>query len=126
MPRVSSLTITGFKSIRALENFKLTDLNVLIGANGAGKSNFIGMFRLLNEMYEQQLQIYMQKQGGPDALLHFGRKTTGRLHAEFYFANNGYKFDLIPTSDNRLIFEREVSCFGGRFYGTVANGVEFF
>jgi len=123
MPRVNSLTITGFKSIRALENFKLTDLNVLIGANGAGKSNFIGMFRLLNEMYEQQLQIYVQKQGGPDALLHFGRRTTDRLHAEFYFANSGYKFDLIPTSDNRLIFEREVSWFGGRFYPSDVGNV---
>ena len=113
MPSVKSLTITGYKSIRELRNFQLTDLNVLIGANGAGKSNFIGLFRLLNEMYEQQLQLYIQTQGGPDALLHFGRKTTDRLHAEFYFANNGYKFDLVPTNDNRLIFEREISWFGG-------------
>lgn len=97
-------------------------LNVLIGANGS-KSNFISLFRLLNEMYEQQLQIYIQKQGGPDALLHFGRSTTERLHAVFYFANNGYKFDLVPTSDNRLIFEREVSWFGGVFFNTTPSAI---
>ncbi|MBI3759176.1 MAG: chromosome segregation protein SMC, partial [Deltaproteobacteria bacterium] len=36
---ISKLTIEGFKSIRKLEDFKLRTLNVLIGANGAGKSN---------------------------------------------------------------------------------------
>lgn len=116
MSSVKSLTVTGYKSIRELRNFPLTNLNVLIGANGAGKSNFIGLFRLLNEMYEQQLQVFIQKQGGPDALIHFGRQTTDRLHAEFYFDRNGYKFDLIPTNDNRLIFENEISWFGGKFY----------
>lgn len=116
MSAVRSLTISGYKSIRKLDNFPLTNLNVLIGANGAGKSNFIGIFKLLNEMYEQQLQVYVQTQGGPDALLHFGRNTTDKLHAEFYFSSNGYKFDLIPTNDNRLIFKHEISWYGGERY----------
>ncbi|MCX7255966.1 MAG: AAA family ATPase [Polaromonas sp.] len=121
MSRVKSLTVSGYKSIRELKNFPLNSLNVLVGANGAGKSNFINLFRLLNEMYEQQLQLYVQKQGGPDALLHFGRGTSERLHAEFYFSANGYKFDLVPTSDNRLVFELEQSWFGGVFYKTASS-----
>ena len=60
MSSLNSLTITGYKSIRDLRKFKLNNLNVLIGANGAGKSNFIGLFRLLNEMYQQNLQVYVQ------------------------------------------------------------------
>ena len=113
MARLTSLTVIGYKSIRELRDFKLNNLNVLIGANGAGKSNFIGLFRLLNEMYQQNLQVYVQKQGGPDALLHFGRNTTEELHAEFYFGLNGYKFDLLPTADNRLIFKTECTWFSG-------------
>lgn len=109
MSSVKSLTITGYKSIRELRDFKLGSLNVLIGANGAGKSNFISLFRMLAEMVEQNLQVYVQTQGGPDALLHFGRNTTDKLHAEFYFSSNGYEFDLIPTNDNRLIFKSEIS-----------------
>lgn len=123
MSSVQSLSVTGFKSIRELRDFKLFNLNVLIGANGAGKSNFISLFRLLNEMYEQNLQVYIQTQGGPDALLHFGRNTTDRLHAEFYFARNGYKFDLVATSDNRLIFEREFSWFGGMFFDSTPSAL---
>lgn len=118
MSSVRSLSVSGFKSIRELKDFELTNLNVLIGANGAGKSNFIGLFRLLSEMYEHRLHLFVKTQGGPDAMLHFGRQKTERLHAEFYFARNGYKFDLIPTVDNRLIFEREVSWFGGVYFNT--------
>jgi predicted ATPase len=123
MPRVSSLTIEGYKSIQSLKNFELRNLNVLIGANGAGKSNFIGMFRLLNEMYEGRLQVFVQAQGGPDALLHFGRATSERLHAEFYFDLNGYKFDLLPTADNRIVFDSEISWFKGLHYSSSPSAV---
>ena len=34
---ISKLTIKGFKSIRELVDFELRDLNVIVGANGAGK-----------------------------------------------------------------------------------------
>lgn len=93
-------------------------LNVLIGANGAGKSNFISLFRLLNEMYEQRLQVFVQQQGGPDAILHHGRESTGCFYAAFHFGNNSYDFSLVPTSDNRLIFRWEASRFNGVFFST--------
>ena len=47
MTRLARMTVRGFKSIRELQDFKLERLNVLIGANGAGKSNFISFFRML-------------------------------------------------------------------------------
>ncbi len=44
---LDKLTIKGFKSIKTLEDFELSSLNVLIGGNGVGKSNFIDFFRML-------------------------------------------------------------------------------
>lgn len=109
MPAVQQLTITGYKSIRELHHFELRDLNVLIGANGAGKSNFIGFFRLLAQMYEQHLQLYVQQQGGPDALLHSSRKRSSSMRARLDFAAGvGYAFELTPTNDNRLVFADEI------------------
>lgn len=61
---IKKLTIEGFKSIRKLEDFELRRLNVLIGANGAGKSNFVGFFRLLRELIEQRLQTTVGIEGG--------------------------------------------------------------
>ena len=104
--QLSRIVLKGFKSIRECD-LKLNELNVLIGPNGAGKSNFIGFFRMIQEMLEGRLQVYISKQGGPDALLHFGRKRTEKFSAELYFGNNGYKFALEPTQDNRMMFSDE-------------------
>lgn len=103
---ISRLVIKGYKSIDEC-NIALDRLNVLIGANGAGKSNFIGFFRLINRILDAQLQTAVGLAGGPDALLYFGRKKTEELHAMLYFGNNGYHFTLKPTQDNRLMFEQE-------------------
>src|SRR5258707_15796098 len=101
---IKKLTIEGFKSIRKLEDFELRSLNVLIGANGAGKSNFVGFFRLLHELVEQRLQVALQTtEGGADACLFMGPKITERFVAKLYFGRYSYAFTLIPTLDNRLV-----------------------
>ncbi|MEH1790604.1 MAG: AAA family ATPase [Nostoc sp.] len=82
-------------------------MNILIGANGAGKSNFIGFFRMVGQLLEENLQVFVSRQGSPDALLHFGRKTTEQLEFQLYFGNNGYFATFEPTQDNRLMFARE-------------------
>nr|CAA6829172.1 MAG: Unknown protein [uncultured Thiotrichaceae bacterium] len=46
---IDRLTIRGFKSIQRLDDFPLNDLNVLIGANGAGKSNLVSYFSMLGK-----------------------------------------------------------------------------
>ena len=56
MSKLSNLTIKGYKSIQNLENFELSNLNILLGANGPGKSNFISVFKLLANMYAQNSQ----------------------------------------------------------------------
>ncbi len=103
---LSRMVLHGFKSIRSC-NVTLKDLTVMIGPNGAGKSNFIGFFRLVQQLLKGSLQVYTGKQGGPDALLHFGRKKTETLQAELFFGDSGYKFSLEPTQDNRLMFVDE-------------------
>lgn len=112
MPQLKRLTVRGFKSIRSLEDFELRGLNVLIGANGAGKSNFISLFRMLAELAERRLQLFVQEQDGPDAILCGTRKRTSQIDAEFYFARNGYRISLKPSGE-RLIFSREETWFGG-------------
>lgn len=123
MTKLNSLSVSGYKSIKSLENLELKNLNILIGANGAGKSNFLSIFCLLNAIENQQLQLYVQKHGGPDSLLHFGRKNTDKIHMEFYFGDkeNGYKFDLTSTNDNRLIFEQEKTWFEGYYFPSATH-----
>ncbi len=116
MPKLESLSVHGFKSIRSLTDFRPGRLNVLIGANGAGKSNFIGLFHMLARMVEKRLQVFVAEQDGPDALLFGGRKQTERIEAEFVFGVNAYSFCLVPVG-NRLVFEEEKT----RFFGWSKN-----
>ena len=118
--KLKSLTLRGYKSIAALEKFELGDLNVLIGANGAGKSNVISIFKLLAALADGNLQTFVQQQGGPDALLHGTRKRSKQLEAEVHFRpnggiTNGYRISLIPTQDNRLVFSREEPWIDGDY-----------
>lgn len=104
--QLSRIVLKGFKSIAKCD-LELSRVNILIGANGAGKSNFIGFFRMVGQLLEENLQVFVSRQGSPDALLHFGRKTTEQLEFQLYFGNNGYFATLEPTQDNRLMFARE-------------------
>ena len=112
---IKRLTIEGFKSIRKLEDFELRPLNVLIGANGAGKSNFVEFFRVLRELIDQKLQLAIATAGGADVCLYLGRRLTKQFVARLYFGHNGYEFALVPTEDNRLIFAHESPIFFGQF-----------
>lgn len=103
---LNKLVLEGYKSIRKCE-LEMGALNILIGANGAGKSNLIGFFKLIAQLLDQQLQRTVGRSGGPDSMLHYGRKSTPEMRAELYFGNNGYKFTLEPTADNRMMFARE-------------------
>lgn len=93
---LDNLTIRGFKSIRKLENFELRNLNVLIGANGAGKSNLISFFRLLHATINGNLNDYVRDSGGISDLLFNGRKGTRRLEFETRFGPRGYRFNIQP------------------------------
>lgn len=118
MARLARLSVRGFKSIRELEDFQLApNLNVLIGANGAGKTNFISLFRMLAEMMDGKLQLYIKSEYGPDALLFGGRKRTREIDVELYFGRNGYHFTLAAAA-NQLVFAREETYFSGDFTNT--------
>src|SRR4051794_8757806 len=110
MHRLDRIQIAGFKSIRD-QTLDLRPLNVLIGANGAGKSNFIQVFRMLHEIVNQDLQIFVGRSGGADRLLHFGSKMTEEIFFEIRFGSNGYQGGLTPAVDAALIFKEE------RIYG---------
>jgi len=111
--KIHKLTIKGFKTIRSLENFEMRDINVLIGANGSGKSNFISYFRMLGELVEGRLQFWVRKQGGADRILTYGIKETEKLATSIFFGKNAYGFVLQPSDNDGLIFADEAMFYSG-------------
>ena len=98
MSTLDWITVKGFKSIKSVEELDLRPINILIGANGAGKSNFIGVFSFLNAIRLGGLRDYVMRSGGADKILHFGSKTTQQLSIETSFENGKrkYNIDLAP------------------------------
>lgn len=110
MAMLKQVEIRGYRSIKDA-NLQLAALNVLIGANGAGKSNFISFFKMLNEMMADRLQAYIGTVGRAQSLLYFGPKATPQLEAGLEFeVENGtdtYSMRLFHAAGDTLVFADE-------------------
>jgi len=133
---LDKLTVKGFKSIQELDEFKLGDLNVIIGANGTGKSNFIQIFRMLMAMTQKNLSKFIMERGGADNFLFNGPKITPKINMEFEFASlsdnaqgsNSYRFELTPTADERFLISEERKYVTTKWwsYGSAADESRLF
>ncbi|NDV59916.1 AAA family ATPase [Bacteroides sp. 519] len=102
---IEQVIIRNYKSIRELR-LPLNKLNVLIGANGVGKSNFISFFELTKAIYEQRFGSYTLTKGGIDSLLYHGRKISENIQGLIDFDNNNaFFFQLKPTQSNKGYIE---------------------
>lgn len=127
---IHSITIENYKSIRKVDELEIHSINILIGSNGVGKSNFISFFKLLNKIYIQQLQLYVSQNGRADNFLHFGRKLSDNLSGTITFNNewkNEYSFTLVPDQGDNLIFSGEYSNYtrpdtGNKNKSLLSNG----
>ncbi len=114
---IDKITLKGFKSIHTLDDFKLRKLNVLIGANGAGKSNFVDFFRMLRTFADESFQEFVIESGGGDGFLFLGPKKTKKVESRIEFGSNAYEFSMKPTADGSLqIVEEKVEYSGSSKY----------
>jgi len=110
--KLTNIHLNGFKSIDSEgQDIPLGDITILLGANGAGKSNLLSFFKMLNYMTTGALQVYIGKSGFADSLLYYGSKKTSRLQADITFTSltdrDNYRFTLSHASSDTLIFTDE-------------------
>jgi predicted ATPase len=110
MAMLRKININGYRSIKEA-SLELGPLNVLIGANGAGKSNFVSFFKMLNEMMAGRLQEYIGLTGRGQSLLHFGPKATPQVEARLEFEEGEnldiYSMRLFHAANDTLLFADE-------------------
>lgn len=117
--QLSKVTIRGYKSIKNCD-LELKNINVLIGSNGAGKSNYISVFTLLQDVLKKNLQVFVGR-SGVNSFFYNGLKETECISFEFFFDKNSYGFNLVPTDDNRVIFQKEYFGYYGYAYNNESN-----
>ena len=112
MNQLAQLHLQGFRSIKDA-TIEFRPLNVFIGANGAGKSNLIDFFRMLNYALSRGFQgSYLADRGPASHILHFGQKRTPVINAELKFVaergHNYYRFSLAHVrQDDTFLFTNE-------------------
>lgn len=102
---MDSITIKGYKSFKDI-TVPLNAINILIGSNGAGKSNFLSLFALLGNAFNGMLARSVALYGGVDKFFYNGRKETERISIDVREGKNSYVLDLME-SDGSLIVENE-------------------
>lgn len=108
--KLERLEIRGFKSIRDA-TIEFRGLNVLIGANGSGKSNLLSVFHMLSYLTAGRLQTFVRSRGNASSLLHYGPKRTPQVSVEATFRRgqdeNQYSFRLAHGATDSLFFADE-------------------
>jgi predicted ATPase len=117
LARIDKIEVQGFKSIANLK-LDIKDINVLIGGNGSGKSNFIGVFKFLREITEGRLETSVKTSGGADSILHFGSKHTSEASFHVYLNDkvDQYKILLSPTVEDGLVPVSETAYYWNKSY----------
>lgn len=122
-PLLKRIQIKGFKSIKKLD-LEMKPINILIGANGAGKSNFISLFTFLRNLAEGRLQTYVEQNGYANTFFHFGSKVTPSINMGLEIGANGYYAEFVHGEANdALVFNREYCTFSGSIKNFYIKGV---
>ena len=106
---ITEISIRGYKSIERLDRLPLRSLNVLVGANGAGKSNFVGFVGLFRTLLNRSLRLAIDMAGGADSVLHLGPAVTTEMRGSLAAGEHVFEFALTATADNRLAVASEVA-----------------
>ncbi len=103
---IEKINICNYKSIREVF-IPLSRINILIGENGAGKSNFISFFEMVKAIYDRRLGSYMLSNGGINSQLHKGLKYSKSIKGLIDYDNrNAFFFTLCPgVGDKAFIAE---------------------
>ena len=108
MNQLTRVSIEGYRSI-GKSAVDLKELNVLIGANRAGKSNLVS-FRLISFMASGALQEHIGREGGSHSLLFRGPNAL-EFTGEAGF--NEYAIRLFHGAPDTLVSEKRDSHFIG-------------
>ncbi len=110
VPQLKRVHLENYRSIQNAD-IEFGRLNVLIGANGSGKSNLISFFKMMNEMTRERLQEYIATTGRAQSILHFGPKVSSELKARLKFQvdeeTRTYALKMIHAPGDTLCFADE-------------------
>lgn len=103
---VDWITVEGFRSVRSIRELPLARLNVMIGVNGAGKSNVLKAFSFLQAISAGAWHLgqHIMQAGGANRFIHFGPAVTDHIRLAVSVADGAseYTVQFAPAEDGGL------------------------
>ena len=99
---ITNIKVSNFKSFKDLD-LNLGPFNVVIGANAAGKSNFVEIFKFLRTIEDNDLADAVSLHAGPDSILNRKVGSSNPLH-------------MGTVSDEQMAWPGHVGCFASVSY----------
>lgn len=111
---IEQITIKNYKSIKEMVGLPLHRINVLIGENGAGKSNFISFFEMVNAIYNQRFAQYVLQRGGIGRFLNSHSDDNEHIYCLLDFDNrNAISIDIVSSISGKGIIANTSHYFNG-------------
>lgn len=105
-----SLEVRGLTSMGHLTLDLTSDVTLVVGANGSGKSNIVGAFEVLGRVVDRQLNQFLLRSGGFSRMLH---RSSGGTSAEAIEItawgnwsgdlSNGYRVTVMPAAEDQAL-----------------------
>jgi predicted ATPase len=94
--KLGELNISGYRSIREVRRVQLDQLNIVIGANGSGKTNLYRALELVHSAASGRLARALLEEGGMPAVLWRGDRRKGpvRVSIRIEFDDLDYEIQL--------------------------------
>jgi predicted ATPase len=108
--RIAKIQVRGFKNF-ADAAIDLESCNLLIGGNGAGKSNLLSLLKMLRALARGELQVFVENAGRANDVLHRAIPPTTALEISLDLhtatGKSRYAMRAERTEDDRLLIRQE-------------------
>ncbi|WP_374499670.1 AAA family ATPase [Zoogloea sp.] len=111
--RLTELNISHYKSVESVDLQDISPITVLVGYNGAGKSNVVDVLRFLRDAVTQGLDHAVSKRGGIGLIRQYSPSKPYRITLQFRFhdaklaSRVSYELTLTSLRDGDFRVERE-------------------
>lgn len=116
--KLKRIELCGFKSYGKNQSVTLNNVNVLIGANGSGKSNFVSFLEMISYLSSDGLATYTGKNGFAPSILYNGKGIDGRIKGTLTFSDgekiDEYSLTLMAAAGGGLFIDEESIVYSTR------------
>ena len=110
--KLSKIKLAGFKSYGETQEIDIRDINILIGANGSGKSNFISFLEMIAFLSTGGFRNYVAKNGFARSILYHGKGINEKIRGSLFFNNetteDEYDVSIMASYGDGLYIDEEM------------------